>query len=741
MLTIFLLVVPILSVSNAQQSSSDFDEQTRFLKIDKVQSAADLMPHVKRDFGLAIPQTEQRRVPDDCTTSTSNQCTGVIIQDDNACIQMGAKADVQISREGPKKAKVHGGLSVADDLALGGVLKLSTTAVCGADSENGIRLNAATMQLEICNGKKWLALGQGASDEIDLMKEKAQIYKCKSQVKTFANGERTHNFLSTECKSGSGVTGLGMYGKKCAIGLKAASQCGNDEDWRAYNSPPRMMWWMQSSCAGGRIEADYLCPAVGSTLSEEWEIITCYAWKKSTGSSHSHTFSASDCGGKTISNVEKCMASNHRRVQSGRDEDWHVQPGVNGLKVTWWCSSCSATVDIAVDYICPKVSKPNGWKLHQCNVVIAEPKQSGANFYSWKDNDCSVNGMAGKPAGTCFSGWRGATHPGADEDYVVNGPEDPEGPGVSWWITGGHGAATLRADYLCVPDSGPEPTKPSYSESEYSSQLFHCSYTPTSRGAGAKTRTFTASDCGGTLSFGTKKNCAVGIKGASQSGGDEDFRAFNNPPKMTWWMRGSAGSGGNIAADYLCPASGSDFDKNWKIYHCKSTVKKSGSSHSHTFTLSECGGEFPRPIHECHVASRERSQSGSDEDWGIGWSDPLTSTWWCSSCTASVNIAVDYICPRHGNTYQVSRWKGWRCKYSKTNNSGKSHSHKFSASECGGTLPTGKCFTTLRHGAQSGADEDWVAKRPGEAGGPGVTWWCSSCTATANIRVDFFCYN
>merc|ERR1719474_2459797 len=134
------------------------------------------------------------------------------------------------------------------------------------------------------------------------------------------------------------------------------------------------------------------------------------------------------------------MASNYRREQTGRDEDWDVGSGVKGLTITWWCPSCSRNLNIAVDYICPKVTKPNGWKLHQCSVVIAKPEQSGTNFYSWKDTDCGVNG---KPAGTCFSGWRGLDHSGRDKDYVMNGPEYREGPSVSWSIANGKGQATL----------------------------------------------------------------------------------------------------------------------------------------------------------------------------------------------------------------------------------------------------------------------------------------------------------
>merc|ERR1711939_158919 len=252
--------------------------------------------------------------------------------------------------------------------------------------------------------------------------------------------------------------------------------------------------------------------------------------------------------------------------------------------------------------------------------------------------------------------------------------------------------------------------------------------------------TYTAKDCGGSLAF-QNKNCAVGIKSASHCGGDEDWQAHLKPPKMTWYVRGNSCAGGTAAVNYLCPSYKSDLSKNWRIIHCKSTVKtSSGASKKHTFTMAECGNEYIRDITKCAVIARERSQSGSDEDWMIHpGKNALTSTWWCSGCTANINLAVDYICPRHSYTNAVSRWRAYSCgahRPASTIN-GNSHTHKFTAAQCGGKLPSGFCVASLRGGSHSGADEDYQA----HANPARVTWWCSGCSkSSANIYADFLCY-
>jgi len=251
---------------------------------------------------------------------------------------------------------------------------------------------------------------------------------------------------------------------------------------------------------------------------------------------------------------------------------------------------------------------------------------------------------------------------------------------------------------------------------------------------------FTAAECGGDLSF-KDKDCAVGIKSATHSGGDEDWRAYLNPPGFKWWIRGTASGSGTAAANYLCPSGGSDLAENWKIVHCKSTVAVAGgNSKSHTFTFAECGSEYIRHIEKCVVVARERSQSGSDEDWLVKPGKyGLTSTWWCSSCTANINLAVDYICPRSAYTDDVSNWKAFSCAavVPESSMSGGSHSHTFTAAECGGAVPTGFCMSSVRGGTHNGGDEDWAAhSSPARA-----TWWCSGCAGSATIYADFLCYD
>ena len=405
--------------------------------------------------------------------------------------------------------------------------------------------------------------------------------------------------------------------------------------------------------AGGRIDAEYLCPAKGTKLSSEWEITSCHATLKKGGSaSKTHTFTTAECGGKRPEKPEECFASISQRQQSGSDEDWYLKSGSSSLSFGWWCSGCSANINFKVDYICPK--KPSTlWKVYHCKATVSHKvtKEAtldgyyhGYNLYRWTAADCG-----GKlPTGKCFSSYRSGSHSGQDEDFQVNSPSDPEGASMSWHNPSSGAAANIAADYLCIPQSAIGPlkrAKPNLALEK--KQLTTCSWGVTykkSSGSGYS-YTYTAKDCGGSLAF-QNKDCAVGIKSASHCGGDEDWRAYLKPPKMTWYVRGNSCAGGTAAVNYLCPSYKSDLSENWRIIHCKSTIKtSSGASKKHTFTMAECGNEYIRDITKCAVIARERSQSGSDEDWMIHpGKSALTSTWWCSGCTANINLAVDCKC-------------------------------------------------------------------------------------------------
>ena len=94
------------------------------------------------------------------------------------------------------------------------------------------------------------------------------------------------------------------------------------------------------------------------------------------------------------------------------------------------------------------------------------------------------------------------------------------------------------------------------------------------------------------------------------------------------------------------------------------------------------------------------------------------------------------ICPRHSYTKTVSRWRAYSCGTTRLAGSfnGNSHSHTFTADECGGQLPSGFCIASLRGGSHSGADEDYAA----HANPAKVTWYCANCGKNhATVYADY----
>lgn len=174
--------------------------------------------------------------------------------------------------------------------------------------------------------------GEIIDKQIALRTELSQLHRCSfvpTSNKNDAGNE--HTFTAAECG------GLDFQNEKCAVALKATSAMGGDEDWIASQKPPKVTWWIRGNAApGGRIEVEYLCPAAGSKLSDEWGITTCYAKLPKGGeASKSHTFTDTECGGKKPANVQNCYAAVSQRSQSGSDEDWALQSGAKSLTFTW----------------------------------------------------------------------------------------------------------------------------------------------------------------------------------------------------------------------------------------------------------------------------------------------------------------------------------------------------------------------------------------------------------------------
>eukprot|EP00466_Bigelowiella_natans_P002383 jgi/Bigna1/82811/fgenesh1_pg.97_\ len=217
------------------------------------------------------------------------------------------------------------------------------------------------------------------------------------------------------------------------------------------------------------------------------------------------------------------------------------------------------------------------------------------------------------------------------------------------WLTGSSSSRTgsivhdADALYKYLACSG-KIAKEAVDSVEELKQLHHCK-APASYGGGGTYRgvtyTFTDADCGGPRSW-SSTSCVIGIKEARQSGEDEDFRAYVNPPRMKWWMNSAAAST-NLATDYLCPASNSRLTSDFSFFRCKSTRAYSGATtKSHTFTSAECGGKLP-PFNgrDCLAVFGQRSQSGRDKQWEVlRYEQATTIKWQCPGCSANINAEV-----------------------------------------------------------------------------------------------------
>lgn len=184
----------------------------------------------------------------------------------------------------------------------------------------------------------------------NLALEKKQLTTCSwSVTHKGSNKGFTHKFTASQC-GGS----LAFQNKDCAVGIKSASHNGGDEDWRAMLKPPSMTWWIRGNgAAGGTAAANYLCPSANSDFDQNWKIVHCKSTQKKGGSnSKSHTFTMAECGGEYVREIERCAVVSRERSQGGSDEDWMVKPGKYALTSTWWCSSCSGGINLAVDCAC-----------------------------------------------------------------------------------------------------------------------------------------------------------------------------------------------------------------------------------------------------------------------------------------------------------------------------------------------------------------------------------------------------
>ena len=78
---------------------------------------------------------------------------------------------------------------------------------------------------------------------------------------------------------------------------------------------------------------------------------------------------------------------------------------------------------------------------------------------------------------------------------------------------------------------------PAVNIAEELQQLRQCYYNPAAsvnKGSSSNSYNFATKDCGGGSTLWHKMKCAISLKAASATGADEDWRLFNDPPRVAW---------------------------------------------------------------------------------------------------------------------------------------------------------------------------------------------------------------
>jgi hypothetical protein len=83
---------------------------------------------------------------------------------------------------------------------------------------------------------------------------------------------------------------------------------------------------------------------------------------------------------------------------------------------------------------------------HRC-FYNGDTYVEGTNLHVFEESEC----VGGLPQGNCMAALRMASHCGRDEDWRALGPDDPDGPGVRWWVEGPCNPPLAGVDYLCFP--------------------------------------------------------------------------------------------------------------------------------------------------------------------------------------------------------------------------------------------------------------------------------------------------
>lgn len=227
-----------------------------------------------------------------------------------------------------------------------------------------------------------------------------------------------------------------------------------------------------------------------------------------------------------------------------------------------------------------------------------------------------------------------------------------------------------------------------------------------------------------------------------QQGQPEDWRGYNNPPKVRWWMQ-TASTGVNIALDYLCPDADTRLASDFSSHFCYTNVGTASTplSRLHTYTSAECGNDPPpHNGRDCLAVFAMRSQSGRDKQWEVLQRDKATTfRWQCPGCTARINVKVHYLCPKLTHR-DMSPWKIYRCYHHFWNAGTGWIQHTWTAGDCEGHLPSSgaKCFSGYRAGFYQGTSENMKVYDKEE--GFYFEWECNDCTGSARVAADYVCY-
>jgi hypothetical protein len=269
--------------------------------------------------------------------------------------------------------------------------------------------------------------------------------------------------------------------------------------------------------------------------------------------------------------------------------------------------------------------------------------------------------------------------------------------------------------------------------------------------------------------------CFAGLRSASVSGRDRDYRILGNGevagagadqltgPGMVFTNR--EGSGGiEVSAQFACPVAEGWGRSGFSRHRCTFQGTSSSSAGDlvrfRQFSAADCGGSLPPTNVDCVVALRTTQECGNNLNYvalapgqsytynNLSLTGPAVAWRNMNYCPGAL-VEVEYLC-RLPSTVLENSHRIVHCATTNFPNGAGSVSRAWTAADCGGQLPTGNCLAVQRAVSTPSGSEDilvgYAASISGvTAGGVSnnnvVLWNNGYTTGSPNfVAVDYLCF-